>query len=338
MMIFSYIFSLIGIGFLILIHELGHFLFCKLFNIPAPKFAIGMGPKIFKKLYKGTEYSVGIIPTGGYVAIGEETSTEDDKVKEGKIQEEVSILYKKKWYQGAFVLLGGISANLIFAYIVITTTIYLQPKTILNSHLRVFIPQKKIYLLDKENNLKSFQYKSALELIQETQTSEIFFLKDTENNEVGFNINDFKENNKIDYSSYEFSEDSIEKIKSGMKMTNFIIYQSFLSIVNLFRGLNLNKLSGPIGIFKSASDVAEKSFIEFILFLALISISLAVLNIVPIPIVDGGQLLLLSIYKLFGRGVPDFLQTILTYGSIGLIAIMTLYSTYNDIIRCFFYN
>lgn len=326
MVILSYLISLFGIGFLIFIHELGHFLFCKLFHIPAPQFAIGIGPKLFSKKYKGTEYSLGLIPIAGYVQIGEETTNESD----------VGILYKNSFIKGAIILFGGISFNLFFAYIIIISTVIVNTEYILQTNLKSFAPQKHIILEDKENNQIRLNYHSSIEMLQNIKKHE-FTLEDSDGEKIIFeNEKFFTDNFTIKYNLIFIPETIIDKIVFAIKMTNNIIIQSVHGIINLFKGVHLHNLSGPIGIIKGLGCAVQKGYIEFFIFLSLISISLAVINLVPIPMLDGGQFLLLAIYKVFGKGVPETAQTILTYASLGLIIIMTIFSTYNDILRVFF--
>jgi regulator of sigma E protease len=326
MIILSYLISFIGISFLVLIHELGHFLFCKLFDIPAPKFSIGMGPKIITKKYKGTEYSLSLLPIGGYVQIGDE----DDQ------ESEVSILYKKNWIKSTLVLFGGITANLIFAYIIIAASLFINKDITSSSNLKLFVPLESIIIKDKEDNQITLNYTSSIELLQQIKKYS-FTLEDIDGETIIFeNEKFFNENFTIEYNKLQLSDNYFDIIFFAFAITNNIIKQSALGIMNLFKGLNLKNLSGPLGIMKGASHAAEKGVIDFLLFLAFISISLAVLNLVPIPMLDGGQFVLLSIYKIIGRGIPEFFQTILTYGSIGLMIIMTLLSTYNDILKVFF--
>jgi regulator of sigma E protease len=325
MIILSYIISLFGIGFLILIHETGHFLFCKLFNIPAPKFAIGIGPKLFSKKYKNTEYSIGLIPIMGYVQIGEDNNTSD-----------AHILYQHKWIKGTLITFGGIIFNLIFAYIAITSVVLWQPNYILETNLKSFIPQKHIIIEDKENNQIILNYQTPIEVLQKIKKEE-FILEDHEGEKIIFENEKFFTNNFIiKYDSIDVPKTLFNKIIFGIHITNNIIKQSSYGIISLFKGVNFNSISGPIGIMKNLGTAIEKGIAHFFIFLSLISISLAVINLVPIPMLDGGQFLFLTIYKIIGRGVPELIQTILTYGSLAIIISMTLFSTYNDIIRVFF--
>ncbi len=326
MIFLSYLISLFGIGFLIFIHELGHFLFCKLFKIPAPKFAIGIGPKLFCKKYKGTEYSIGLIPIMGYVQIGEETTNESD----------VHTLYKHKWIAGALATFGGIIYNLLFAYIIITAITLWDTEYVLNTNIKSFAHQKYITIEDKEFNQIKLNYNSSIELLQKIKKDE-FILEDKEGEKIIFeNDKFFSDNFKIKYDKIDVPKTIIEKIFFSIQTTNNIIQQSIYGIINLFKGINLNSLSGPIGIIKQLKNSIQIGCIDFLIFLSLVSISLAVINLVPIPMLDGGQFLLLTIYKLFGRGVPELAQNILTYASLALIIIMTVVSTYNDILKVFF--
>jgi regulator of sigma E protease len=327
MIIVSYLISLFGIGFLILIHEVGHFLFCKLFNIPAPKFAIGIGPKLFSKKYKKTEYSIGLIPIMGYVQIGEETNENES---------DVHVLYKHRWIKGTLVTFGGIILNLLFAYIAISSLIVWNSEHLVKTNLKSFIPQKNIVIEDKENNQIILNYHTPIEVLQKIKKGE-FTLEDHEGEKIIFENEKFFTNNFIiKYDSVSIPDNFFDKITFGIIITNNIIKQSIYGIISLFKGANFSSISGPIGIIKNLGSAIEKGLTDFFIFLSLVSISLAVINLVPIPMLDGGQFLFLTIYKIIGKGVPESIQAILTYVSLGLIIIMTIFSTYNDILRVFF--
>lgn len=326
MVILSYIISIMGIGFLIFIHELGHFLFCKLFGIPAPKFAIGVGPKIFCKKYGETEYSIGIIPIAGYVQISEGSEVNES---------EVSIIFKYPLIQGFFTIFGGILCNLLFAYLVITSIVVLNENKIQETSLKLFYPHEHMIIKDKEGNSIFLNYNCYLDLIQYIKDSE-FTLEDIDGEKIVFENKAFFDSHFIIENNMFIHESLIDKIYFGISLTNNIIKQSFFGIINIFKGINLKKLCGPIGIVKQSKDAISKSFVDFLLFIAFISINLAVLNIVPIPMLDGGQFLFLLIYKIIRKKIPNIIETGLTFGSLAIIALMTLLSTYNDLLRVFF--
>jgi regulator of sigma E protease len=327
MMILSYAMGIFGIGFLIFIHELGHFLFCKLFNIPATKFAIGMGPHLFSKKYKGTEYSIGLIPIGGFVQIGKEGEEENENEDE--------VLFKNTFWKTTLVLWGGVLFNLAFAYITITSIVCFDENKIEESNLKLFYPQKHMIIKDKEDNSIYLNYSCYLDLIKEFKDSE-FTLEDCEGEKIVFESKAFFDSHFKIENTIKKKQSLLEKIIFGITLTNNIIKQTFFGIIQLFKGLNINKLSGPLGIMNEGRKIFNKGFIDYFIYLAFISTSLAILNILPIPILDGGKFLLLAIYKIIRRRIPTFLEFLLTYGSLAIIAVMTLFSTYNDIIKIFF--
>ncbi len=111
--------GIIGLGFIIAFHELGHFLFCKAFNIRVPSFSIGFGPKLFSKKIGGTEFSLSAIPLGGYVEIAGSAEVGQGEQKEAHANDEGSFA-RKPYYQKLLVMLGGIAFNILFAYVVLS--------------------------------------------------------------------------------------------------------------------------------------------------------------------------------------------------------------------------
>src|SRR5271170_7782292 len=107
--------ALIGVGFLIGFHELGHFLFCKLFNIHTPSFSIGFGPKLISTRIGDTDFSLSAIPLGGYVEIAGAAEVGQGEQEHAYSSDERSFA-RKPYYQKMLVMFGGIMFNLIFAY------------------------------------------------------------------------------------------------------------------------------------------------------------------------------------------------------------------------------
>lgn len=267
--------SLFGLGFLIFIHELGHFLFCKLFNIPAPIFSIGFGPTLVSRNYKGTDFKLSLIPLGGYVQIGNPEELNNTSSQDGS--HEVDILKSKPLYKGVLVLLGGIIFNLLFAY---TISIGLS--------IGNKLPKNLIHILSSDKNIC------------------------------------INEKNTIS-----------EKIKTGFSMTNMLIEKTYNGIISLFRERKFNQLSGIVGILNGGMNAANSNFGSFLFFFIMISINLALGNLLPLPILDGGQILMLLLARIFKIKNMDFIHVIAFYISVSLLASIMLYSTWNDIIRIF---
>ena len=111
-----FVYALIGFGLLISIHELGHFIFCKIFKIHTPTFSIGMGPTIFQKQIGTTLFKLSAIPFGGYVEIAGMAEVGQGEQKHAKDTSPNSFCNKSYW-QKFLVLMGGIIFNLFFAYL-----------------------------------------------------------------------------------------------------------------------------------------------------------------------------------------------------------------------------
>ena len=324
MIFFSYVSTIIGIGFLILIHELGHFIFSKLFNIPVAEFKIGRGPELFSKNIGETTYSLGVLPLGGYVAVGESNNHE----------KEVNLLNEKPLYQGILVILGGILNNIIFAYIVITFVTVFYSNSIPTTPLKNFIPQTSITLKHGEETLNA-DYRSVYELFSSIEKGKKLKIKNEESTRI-ISLEEFKKSYIIENGNFYSSKTLLSRIGQGIILTTSAIKATMLGLITSLCSVNFKNFSGPVGIIKTCSTAAQQGTPIFLIFLALISISLAILNLLPIPIVDGGQLLLLLVRKLYKKDLPESFQAFLTYGSFAILGIITLYSTYNDIIRYIF--
>lgn len=115
------------IAVIVFIHELGHFLFARLFGVTVEKFSIGFPPVVYKKKVGETEYSIGMIPLGGYVKM---KGIIDESLDESTLTGAPDEFASKKNYQKILILLGGVLFNLIFAYFIFTSVIYLKGKTV----------------------------------------------------------------------------------------------------------------------------------------------------------------------------------------------------------------
>src|SRR3990170_5451868 len=107
--------GIFGIGFLIGLHEFGHFLFCKIFYVKTPSFSIGLGPRLIEKKIGDTVFTLSAIPFGGYVEIAGTSEVGQGEQKEAKSRDQYSFAVKPYW-QKMLILAGGIIFNTIFAY------------------------------------------------------------------------------------------------------------------------------------------------------------------------------------------------------------------------------
>lgn len=343
--------GVIGIGFLIGFHELGHFLFCKLFNIRTPSFSIGFGPKIFSRQIGDTLFSLSIIPLGGYVEIAGAAEVGQGEQKEAYAVDQGSFA-TKPYYQKLLVLLGGILFNLFFAYcaFILIFSLGMPDSTHffpLNAHptIATIIPESAaqksglaindiLVAIDKipVNN----DVMAAIHTIKEAKNDHIVITvqREQEQFDIPLAFNENERSLGVTFAAKAISpQPLVTALTSGIKATHAFIYQTILGFKQLLYGRNIKQMAGPIAIIGMISKSACIGCTFFIFLLAIISINLAILNLIPIPILDGGQILFYTIEAIARRPLPDKVKEYIHITCWILFLGLTIYLSAHDIIR-----
>jgi len=304
--------GILGIGFIIGFHELGHFLFGKLFQIKTPSFSIGFGPKIYKKKIGDTNFSIGAIPLGGYV------------------ESDAKSFESKPYYQKMIVLGGGIAFNLLFAHIVFCALFSLGlPNT------RYIYPINTVPIIksvDKSDEVQQLGLNPGDQILAiesqkiKKETTPLFFklreLSEKTKKKVDLQIKRGEkiQNVTIDTEklknalaqmkiTFIFSDKKgtgiIDSITKGIKLTNAHIMATLALFKNMAIKRDTSAVGGPILIISETVKGAGQGLKTFLLLLAIISVSLAILNLIPLPILDGGQALLYTIEALIRTKLSD---------------------------------
>ena len=327
--------GLICLCFLIFFHELGHFLVAKLFKIKVESFSIGMGPILFHKTIKGTDYRISLFPFGGYCGIkGEKDFQEALKNNYSKIDGEKDSMYGCHPFKRAAIGFAGPFFNFLFAFFAFTvilltgyTTYSYSNKIIIASELDSSIQSQagKAGLktgdeIIKINNKKIEDFSDIIFEISKRpdEDIEISVLRDKE-------IIELSVHSVLDKTSgtgkIGISADTTTLLKKEIKSKNFFlaIKDGFLESLNmtfltlkgiftLFKGVDLkNQVSGPARVADMIGEVVSESatqgkkavFINLLNFMALISISLFLMNLLPIPVLDGALILFALIEGIF---------------------------------------
>ncbi len=339
------IYFILILGVIILIHEFGHFIFAKKAGIYVYEFSIGMGPRIFKWTRKNdeTEYSIRLIPIGGFVQMAGEEIEDDPEVPKDKK------FGVKTFGQKFMTVIAGIMNNFLLAiflyFIIALFTGAPQNKAIVGEISKDY-PAYTSGLqtgdrILKLNGKNASTYDTlALELqvnIGEDITLEVD--RDGQTVEVELTPKKVKENGEEIYR-YGFTiTDEVEtgffaSLKYAFSKTFSLIHQMILIIGYLVTGnLGINSLAGPVGIFGIVGTAADAGIWSVLSLIALLSINVGFINLLPIPAFDGGRLLFIIIEKIKGKPVdPKLENTIHAVGLFLLMALMLLI-TYNDIIR-----
>jgi regulator of sigma E protease len=343
--------AIILLGVIIFVHELGHFLFAKLTGVKVLKFSLGFGPKLIGKTYGGTEYLISAVPLGGYVKMLGEMPGEEMKEEEKQFAFNNQAVWKR-----FIIVFCGPLFNLLFAAVIFFFT-FVNGIPVLLPEIGSVIhgtPAEKAGLVKGDriveiggvairqwDEMTGVIHKSAGKPLgltikrdgatfQVSITPEKTKVKDIfgEEEEVGL-IGIKPSGNTIIRRENVASAfaDSFDRTWEISKLT-------VVSIIKLIeRVIPMQTMGGPILIVQMAGQQASRGFLNFFIFMAIININLGVLNLLPIPILDGGHLLFLGIEAV--RGKPLSEKTIALGQKIGLAFIITLMAVvfYNDIMR-----
>lgn len=355
------IYAIVGFGLLITIHEFGHFIFCKIFNIYTPTFSIGMGPKIIERKIGTTNFRLSAIPLGGYVEVAGLSEVGQGKQESAKLEGNNSFKNKSYW-QKALVLCGGVIFNLLFAYIIYSILFFIgipkkRAEFVVSNKIEKTI-QKKFKLMPNDkiisiNNEKlNFESKKLLSTLKEkiiipfTKKSHAYIKLGILRNNKSINLKIIPSNNKninnkfINSFKLKFKEikDQYEKypffqaIAKGIQITNEWIVQMFKGIGYLIKSHSLKGAGGPIMILSKTFETAQKGLIPLLKFLAFISINLAIINILPIGALDGGQLLFTTIEAIIRRKIPEIIKLTINVASWILLLSLIFYLSFKDLV------
>lgn len=354
---FFIIIGMLGVGFLIGFHELGHFLFCKLFNIDTPSFSIGFGPTIFTKKIGRTVFKLSAIPFGGYVEIAGSAEIGQGEQKKAGSLDEFSFA-SKPFYQKFLVMIGGISFNLLFSYLTFiglfmtgipkTSIMYQENAIPIIARIQKNSAAAKHGLKpgDKIIAINNVYVKNNVQKILKTlapladQQATLSIERNGNEKKITMTVGTKKILGKTIGSlgvEFEIKElpglPFLKAIKEGIKTTNRWIYNTVYGITHLFKKREVSNVAGPIMILAMTVKSATEGLSIFFIFLAIISVNLAVLNLVPLPILDGGQILFYGIEAIIQRPLSARLKEYIHLATWLLFLLLFLYLSVQDIVR-----
>jgi len=295
----SIIIFIIILGILIFVHELGHFLAAKKTGMLVEEFAIGFRPAIFKKQKGETKYILGVIPIGGYVKIFGENPDDIENFSQKEQNNIKRAFFSKKRPAQALVISMGVIFNIIFAWFLLSTALTIGAPVVINESNQEYIVSKI----------------KTPEAIQEIR-------KDLK---LEFGIAQMPIHQAVYHGA---------KTTGNYLILTIIGFKDFLA--EIFTGeADMDKISGPVGIVKHVSNAAESGFVSLILFTAIISINLAVINFLPFPALDGGRFIFIIIESIIRRPIKPVIFNTINIIGFSLLILLMLFVTYHDIIKLF---
>ncbi len=347
----SFVFVL---GILIFIHELGHFLVAKRAGIRCEQFSLGFPPHLFKRKWGETEYCIGVIPLGGYVKMageqpGEESTGAPDEFMSKTVGQRAAVIFAGPFmnYVLAIFLLIGISwlagrpvtddSKIIVGEVAEDKPAEmagLEPDDVI-----IAIDGKPVSDFDSARVMINAKVEKPVELTWVSGTDTISKDIVTTSGELPNLDGGIDTVGVIGFTEKVLRTERagfIQAVGDGFVQAHMLVWYTVKFVKQLVMGQISPKLiGGPVFIAQESGRQAQKGAANLFFFMALLSVNLAILNVLPIPVLDGGHLVFLAIEKI--RGGPLSMRARVIAQQVGIVVILTLvvFVTYNDILRIF---
>ena len=345
----SLILFIIILGTIVLIHELGHFIFAKIFGVYVYEYSIGMGPKLWsKKPEKSeTEYSIRAIPIGGFVRLAGEEGEDGDKTVPLEKK-----LYKKGFLQRFLIFFMGPGFNFLLAIVTLFISCLIFGGVLTTTKLANITKEYPAYhaglrngdTIIKVENEKVYSWTQArLKIATAKEGKEIkFTVKDKTGNIKKVAIKPKKVTDKKGNTSYIYGVGSKTEqlkglggsIKYAFLQTKEMLITMYETLKYLFTGkLGVNDLSGPVGVYEIVDKESHNGVNNLLYLLAYLSINVGVINLIPFPAFDGGHILFLIIEKIRRKPVDANIEATITGIGFICLMLMMIYITFHDVLK-----
>ncbi|GAA9399216.1 RIP metalloprotease RseP [Helicobacter pylori] len=347
-----FIIAVLMLAFLIFVHELGHFIIARICGVKVEVFSIGFGKKLcFFKLF-GTQFALSLIPLGGYVKL---KGMDKEENEENKTHQANDSYVQKSPFQKLWILFGGAFFNFLFAILVYFFLALSGEKVLLpviggleNNALEAGLLKGDKILSINHQKIASFREirgivaRSQGELVLEIErnhqvlekrlTPKIVAMVSDSNdpNEmirykaIGIKP-DMQKTGVISYSLFQAFEQTLSRFKEGV----VLIVDSLRRLI--IGNASVKELSGVVGIVGALSHASSLSML--LLFGAFLSINLGILNLLPIPALDGAQMLGVVFKNIFHITLPTPIQNALWLAGVGFLVFVMFLGLFNDITR-----
>jgi regulator of sigma E protease len=329
----------VGFGFLIFIHELGHFLAAKMCKVKVLTFAFGFGPDLIKHTYNGTKYCIKIIPFGGFVTMAGESLEEAT----GEDGEYLSL----KWYKKIWISFAGPFLNYILAVFLFALVFNIWGMVKIPADLFVGAVVKN-YPAEAAGIMPGDKIKSVDAVKVNTWNDLSINLKDKANKQTSFLIergnSSFELNmvvaknpvtgvGTIGIAPVKIKVGFLKSIYLGVKASVVNTIVPVMYLANKVISLEKPEISGPIGIMQIMANAAKSGIQDYLRLIAVISVALGLFNLFPIPMADGGIILLFLVEGIIRKQISA--KVIQVYNTIGLIFIIVIFffATYSDLLK-----
>lgn len=345
----------IVLGILIFVHELGHFLIAKAFGVKVLKFSLGFGSKVVSRQWGETEYLISAFPLGGYVKMYGEHSSEE--VSTGELHR--SFAHKPVW-QRFCIVFGGPLFNLLFAVFLffmmfnilglpepVDTTVIGEVSVDSAAERAGLQAGDAILAIDGQD---TFSWNDVSEAIKNSGGDSVELVVDRDGERLQINAQPTMQSIKnlfgeavgerymlgiVRDDALQYTDVSVvESGKAALVQTWNLSYLTVMGIVKMIqRVIPASELGGPIRIAEIAGQQLEAGWVNLMYFMGLLSVNLGILNLLPIPVLDGGHLVFLTLEGIRRKPLDDRTMEISQKIGIALLGTLMVFVFYNDILR-----
>ncbi|GAA9129758.1 RIP metalloprotease RseP [Helicobacter pylori] len=347
-----FIVAVLMLAFLIFVHELGHFTIARICGVKVEVFSIGFGKKLcFFKLF-GTQFALSLIPLGGYVKLKGMDKEEDGTNESNQTDDSYA---QKSPFQKLWILFGGAFFNFLFAILVYFFLALSGEKVLLpvigdlesNALEAGLLKGDKILSINHKKIASFREIRSVVahargELVLEIERNHqilekrltpkiVAVISDSNdpNEIIKYKVigikPDMQKTGVVSYSLFQAFEKALSRFKEGV----VLIVDSLRRLI--MGSSSVKELSGVVGIVGALSHASSLSML--LLFGAFLSINLGILNLLPIPALDGAQMLGVVFKNIFKITLPAFMQNALWLAGVGFLVFIMFLGLFNDITR-----
>lgn len=331
--------ALLVFGFIVFFHELGHFYFAKRAGVTIHEFSIGMGPTIYEKKKDNIKYSLRLLPIGGFVAMEGEDEESDDP----------NSFEKKTLAQRLKTILAGPIANILLCALLLVPVYAIMgtpsnyvgqaPKNMpaYSSGIRkndqiISIDGNKIGSFDEltkiVNSSKGKELKIVYKRNDNIQSTSVKPLSNGGRYQLGI-TSQYKKSCPIDIVKYSITT----TYNIGRSMLDFL----WKLVTGQLSNKIVDSLAGPVGVINMVSNAATNGVVNVLYLTAIISLNIGIMNLLPIPALDGWRILILLLEALRrGKKLPAKVEGYINAGGLVFLLSFMLFVTYKDILRIFF--
>lgn len=343
----SIIIAIVIFSIIILFHELGHFLLAKANGVKVNEFSLGLGPTLFGFTKGETKYSLKLLPFGGACMMEGEDENSDDQRAFGN---------KSVWARMSVVFAGpffNFIMAFVFALILIASVGYDKPQIagVLEGYAadEAGMQEGDIILKLNSTNIHLYREVSAYSLFNAGETVEVVYERDGKEYTTTLEPKYDEETGRCLYGFLGTSERTKAGIGEAISYAFYEVKYNIWSTIESLKmlitgGASVNDLSGPVGIVKNIGDTYESSvsndgyyyaFLNMLNWTILLSANLGVMNLLPLPALDGGRLVFLIVEAIRRKKIDPDKEGFVHFIGIALLMILMVVVMFNDIRKLF---